>query len=207
MMKKVLVIESSLQGKNGNSSRASSLYVEALRKTLGQEKSDITTLDLTQENLPHLNAEEFLAWNTPAEERSERQIQLASLSENYIKSVKQSDIIVLAVPMYNFGMPSVLKAFFDRIARAGLTFQYTENGPVGLLTGKKVVVLAVRGGKYEGTPADSQSSYLKTFLNFIGINDIEFVYVEGLAMGEESAEFAWRKFNEKIIEPKLMLEH
>ena len=93
-------------------------------------------------------------------------------------------------PWVGFDPPSVnrtaTEALVDRIARAGVTFKYTETGPVGLITGKKVYVLAARGGMYQGTPADSQTPYLKTTLGFLGMTDVEFVYAEGLAMGDES---------------------
>jgi FMN-dependent NADH-azoreductase len=102
--------------------------------------------------------------------------------------------------MYNFDSPSVLKAFFDRIARAGITFSYTENGPVGLIKDKKVFVLAARGGKYEGTAMDTQSAYLSNFLAFLGMDNVEFAYAEGLAMGEESVSHSFSLFNEKISE-------
>jgi FMN-dependent NADH-azoreductase len=91
---------------------------------------------------------------------------------------------VLGLPMYNFGVPSTLKAYFDHIARAGRTFKYTEKGPVGLLTGKKAFVFATRGGLYAGTPLDTQTSYVRDFLRFLGISDVEFVYAEGLALGD-----------------------
>ena len=92
-------------------------------------------------------------------------------------------MIVLGLPMYNFGVPSTLKAYFDHVARAGVTFRYTANGPVGLLTGKEVYVFATRGGIYAGTPLDTQTTYVRDFLRFLGIDDVEFVYAEGLNMG------------------------
>ena len=88
--------------------------------------------------------------------------------------------------MHNFGIPSTLKAYFDHVARAGLTFRYTADGAVGLLTNKRAIVFATRGGKYVGTPLDTQTSYMKTFLAFLGIDDTQFVYAEGTAMGDES---------------------
>jgi FMN-dependent NADH-azoreductase len=88
--------------------------------------------------------------------------------------------------MYNFGVPSTLKAYFDHVARAGVTFHYTADGPAGLLTGKKAYVVATRGGRYSGTPQDLQSAYVRQFLAFLGIIDVEFVYAEGLALGAES---------------------
>ena len=87
--------------------------------------------------------------------------------------------------MYNFGVPSTLKAYIDHIARAGATFKYTEKGPVGLLTGKKAYVFATRGGLYAGTPLDTQTAYVRDMLRFLGIDDVEFVYAEGLAIGAE----------------------
>jgi FMN-dependent NADH-azoreductase len=107
--------------------------------------------------------------------------------------------VIIGMPMYNFGVPSTFKAWIDRVARAGITFKYTETGPQGLLTNKKVYVLAARGGKYAGTPKDSQSQYLKDVLGFIGLNDIKFVYVEGLAMGGDAAQSAW-SFAEKELD-------
>jgi FMN-dependent NADH-azoreductase len=101
-----------------------------------------------------------------------------------IAELRRADVLVLGLPMYNFGVPSQLKAWFDHLARAGETFKYTEKGALGLLTGKKAYVFAARGGLYgEG---DSQTQFVRAFLAFIGIGDVEFVYAEGLAMGEAS---------------------
>ncbi len=88
--------------------------------------------------------------------------------------------------MYNFGVPSTLKAYFDHVARAGVTFKYAASGPVGLLDGKKAFVIATRGGRYAGTALDLQSAYVRQFLGFIGIRDVEFVYAEGLAHGADT---------------------
>jgi FMN-dependent NADH-azoreductase len=92
--------------------------------------------------------------------------------------------------MYNFGVPSTLKAYFDHVARAGVTFRYTAEGPVGLLTGKKAYVFATRGGRHAGTASDLQTAYVRQFLGFIGIRDVEFIYAEGLALGQEQREQA-----------------
>jgi FMN-dependent NADH-azoreductase len=93
--------------------------------------------------------------------------------------------VVIGLPMYNFGVPSTLKAYFDHVARAGVTFRYTAAGPEGLLKGKKAYVFATRGGRHAGTPSDLQTAYVRQFLAFIGIRDVEFVYAEGLASGAE----------------------
>jgi FMN-dependent NADH-azoreductase len=97
-------------------------------------------------------------------------------------------------------VPSTLKAYFDHVARAGVTFRYTANGPEGLLRNKKVYVLAARGGAYQGTPLDTQTQYVTNFLKFLGIHDIEFVYAEGLAMGEEKAQAALAQVHTQIAE-------
>jgi FMN-dependent NADH-azoreductase len=111
---------------------------------------------------------------------------VVAYSDALIEELKSADTLVLGLPMYNFGIPSTLKAYFDHIARAGVTFRYTDKGAVGLLTGKRAVVFASRGGRYAGTPLDTQTGYVRDFLRFIGIEDVEFVYAEGLAMGEET---------------------
>ncbi len=196
-MRHVLAITSSLNKAQGNSNKLLASYLEGL-----QEKPDVSviTRDLAEDNLPHLTAEEMQSWMTPADERTEEQSALAALSDNLVEEVQSADEIVIGVPMYNFGIPSVLKAWIDRIARAGVTFRYTENGPVGLLENKTVTILAARGGQYSGTEFDTQSQYLKHFFAFVGITDVQFVYAEGLALGEESAKSAFEAANQKIIE-------
>jgi FMN-dependent NADH-azoreductase len=102
--------------------------------------------------------------------------------------------------MYNFGIPSTLKAYFDQIARAGVTFRYTENGPEGLLSGKKVYIFAARGGQYAGTALDTQTTYVRDFLQFLGLDDVEFVYAEGLNMGEQTREQALADAKQRLAE-------
>jgi FMN-dependent NADH-azoreductase len=107
--------------------------------------------------------------------------------------------------MYNFGVPSTLKAYIDHIARAGATFKYTEKGPVGLLTGKNAYVFATRGGLYAGTPLDTQTAYVRDMLRFLGIDDVEFVYAEGLAIGAERKAAALSEAQraiERLAEPE-----
>jgi FMN-dependent NADH-azoreductase len=111
-------------------------------------------------------------------------------SDKLIDELRRADTIVLGLPMYNFGLPSQLKAWFDHVARAGVTFKYTDKGAVGLLAGKKAYVFATRGGVYAGTPADTQTPYVRDFLAFLGIADVEFVYAEGLAISAEAREAA-----------------
>jgi FMN-dependent NADH-azoreductase len=121
-------------------------------------------------------------------------------SDALIDELRRADVIVLGLPMYNFGVPSQLKAYFDHIARAGVTFRYTEQGPVGLLAGKKAYVFATRGGVYAGTPLDTQTGYVRDFLRFIGISDVEFVYAEGLAINPQSRESGLARASARIAQ-------
>ncbi len=126
--------------------------------------------DLAAEPIPHFSAE------TIAELGEGK----ATLADKLIEELQAADILVLAAPMYNFAIPSVLKAWFDHVARAGTTFKYTESGPVGLLENKKVFVITTRGGVHKGQSTDSQSAYLETMLGFLGLNDVKTIYAEGL---------------------------
>ena len=120
------------------------------------------------------------------EERNAEQQAAVAYSDALIDELRRADVIVLGLPMYNFGVPSQLKAYFDHIARAGVTFRYTEKGAEGLVTGKKAYVFAARGGLYAGTPLDTQTAYIRDFLRLLGITDVEFVYAEGLNISETS---------------------
>lgn len=196
-MQNVLLLNTSLNGEQGNSNKLSQRFIQQLSE---QQQIELVQRDLATMELPHLSATEMQAWMTDASERNAEQQQLVALSDELVAEVQAADALVIGMPMYNFGIPSVFKAWIDRIARAGVTFRYTENGPVGLLENKKVYVLAARGGLYAGTDKDSQTQYLKDVFAFIGLSDVEFVYAEGLAMGEEMANNAWSQANEKIIE-------
>ncbi len=117
-----------------------------------------------------------------------------------IAEIQAADIVVLGVPMYNFGVSAQLKNWIDAVTRAQVTFRYTADGPEGLLKGKKVYVALTRGGKYRNTPADTQVPYLKTVLGFLGMTDVVFVYAEGLAMGAEAANEAIASAQQQIEE-------
>jgi FMN-dependent NADH-azoreductase len=143
--------------------------------------------DLLADNLPHLDDAVLGAFFTPADKRTPEQAAIAAKSDALIAEVQAADIIVIGAPMYNFGISTQLKAYFDQLARAGITFQYTANGAEGLIKGKKVYVVSARGGKYVGTPHESQTPYLKSFLGFLGLTDVTFIYAEGLNMGPEAA--------------------
>ncbi|WKE64010.1 NAD(P)H-dependent oxidoreductase [Gallaecimonas kandeliae] len=180
-MKKVLLLTSSLFGDNGNSSQLAA----AFKAEVADKNISLTEKDLVALNLPHLDAAELVSWMTPAEQRSEEQAALAQRSDLLIEELLAHDVVVLAVPLYNLGIPSQVKAYFDRLERAGVTFKYTEQGPKGLVEGKKAVVLAARGGVYAGTDWDSQTPHLASLFGLMGISDQRFIYAEGLNMGEE----------------------
>ncbi|MGS2720126.1 FMN-dependent NADH-azoreductase [Paraglaciecola aestuariivivens] len=178
-MHNILIIKSSLNGEQGKSNILAQEFKTNLAENL---EVKVVERDLAKDSLPHLTQVEMAAWATPEAERTDEQQQLAKLSDSLIEELKASDTILVAMPMYNFGVPSTFKAWADRVARAGVTFRYTENGPEGLLNHKKVLVLAARGGMYAGTASDSQTQYLESYFAFLGIQDISFIYAEGLNM-------------------------
>jgi len=181
-MTTILKLNSSIYSDAGQSSQLAGQFVTALIER--EPDARLIERDLAREPLPHLDAARFQAFLTKPQERTPEQADVAEASDALIGELRAADVIVLGLPMYNFGVPTQLKAYFDHIARAGVTFRYTEKGPVGLLTGKKAYVFATRGGLYAGTPRDTQTQYVRDFLAFLGIADVEFVYAEGLAMGE-----------------------
>jgi FMN-dependent NADH-azoreductase len=197
-MKTVLQLNTSLFAEQRQSSKLTRNFIEAWRRRNPRDR--IVTRDLASDPVPHLTAERFQAFLTPSGEHTPERRQVVAYSDALIEELQQADVIVLGLPMYNFGVPSMLKAYFDHVARAGVTFRYTESGPQGLLGNKKVYVLAARGGTYQGTPLDTQTHYVTNFLKFLGIQDIEFVYAEGLAMGEEKAQAALEQVQTQIAE-------
>ena len=181
-MKTLLQLKSSIFSSNGQSSRLADEFIAAWREA--NPGATIIVRDLARDPLPHLDAERFAALLARPGDRTPAQVAVVEQSDALIEELRRAQVIVLGLPMYNFGLPSTLKAYFDHIARAGITFRYTEKGSVGLLTGKKAYVFATRGGRYAGTPLESQTPYVRQFLGFLGIEDVEFVYAEGLAVSE-----------------------
>jgi FMN-dependent NADH-azoreductase len=188
-MTTLLQINASINDDNGQSSQLANQFVAAFHARNPGAKIVVRNV-AAADPVPHLNAERFGAFITQPGERSSEQHAVVAYSDTLINELKQADVIVLGLPMYNFGVPSQLKAYFDHIARAGVTFTYSDKGPAGLLTGKKVYVFAARGGLYAGTPMDTQTSYVRDFLRFLGMTDVEFVYAEGLAISPQSKEAA-----------------
>jgi FMN-dependent NADH-azoreductase len=181
-MTTLLQIQSSIFSNGGESSRLAQQFVAQWRGA--HPGAEVIVRDLARDPIPHLSAERFQSFLAKPEERTPAQQAVVSFSDGLIDELERADVIALGLPMYNFGVPSALKAYFDHVARAGKTFKYSEKGPQGLLTGKKAIVFATRGGLYAGTPLDSETPYVRAFLKFLGIADVEFVYAEGLALGD-----------------------
>ena len=198
MNKTLLQVNASLYSNAGASTTLANEFVAGWRARNPGAK--VIVRDLALDPVPHLTAERFQAFLTKPAERSAVQNAEAAYSDALIEEIKQADVIVLGVPMYNFDVPSTLKAYFDHIARAGVTFRYTAQGPVGLITGKKVYIFASRGGIYAGQPHDTQSAYLRNFLGLLGITEIEFVYAEGLAISAESKAAALAQAQKALVQ-------
>ena len=195
-MATVLQLNASLFAEQGQSSQLSNAFVDAW--ATAHPGDQVVRRDLANDPLPHLDAARFTAFITPPEQRTADQQAHVAASDVLVDELRAADVVVLGLPMYNFGVPSTLKAYFDHVARAGVTFRYTATGPEGLLHGKKAYVLAARGGLYQGTPRDTQTGYVRDFLAFIGITDVEFVYAEGLSMGPEPKAAALGSANDSI---------
>lgn len=203
-MKTLLKIQASLYGSQGQSSQLADRFVESwLARNPGGR---VITRDVSGDAIPHLTAERFQAFSSKAEDRTPAQQAAIDFSDVLIDELRSADAIVFAVPMYNFSVPSTLRAYFDHVARAGVTFRYGATGPEGLINGKQAYVFITRGGIYPAQ-ADTQTPYLKQFLGFIGITDVEFVYAEGLAYGDEAREkslSAAREAMSGLLEPQAL---
>jgi len=180
-MAKVLVIESSARQQGSVSRQLTEQFLTHWQAVHPADR--ITVRDLAVEPVPHLDANLLGGWMTPAEQQSKAEKAALALSNTLTDEVLAADVLVLAAPMYNFTIPSTLKAWLDHVLRAGVTFQYTENGPQGLLSGKRAFVLTARGGIYAGGSMDHQEPYLRQALAFIGIHDVSFIHAEGLNLG------------------------
>jgi FMN-dependent NADH-azoreductase len=185
-MSNLLFVTSSLFGENSKSRQAALDLVQRL------QSADPTLHVRTRETtaIPHLTGATLGALMTPADQRSEQQKAAVAFADSLIEEIEAADTIVIAAPMYNFAIPSTLKAWIDHIARSGRTFRYSANGPEGLLKNKRVFVVTGRGGVYSEGPAramDFQEPYLRGMLAFLGLADVTFVHVEGLNISPEAA--------------------
>lgn len=180
-MDTILQINSSLAGDAAASTALADRLVEGLvARTPGVR---VVRRSLDRQPLPHLDGARLAALTTPVAARSAAQAAIAAEADAVIAEVQAAGHVVIAAPMYNFSAPSTLKSWFDHLARAGVTFRYTERGPEGLLTGKRATLVTTRGGVHRDRPQDHLVPYVRTMLAFVGITDLEVVYAEGLALG------------------------
>ncbi|ATA22175.1 FMN-dependent NADH-azoreductase [Gibbsiella quercinecans] len=184
-MSNVLVLKSSILATYSQSNQLADFFVEQWSAT--HSGDTITVRDLAADPVPVLDGELVNILRPSDAPLSPRQQEALALSDKLIAELQANDIIVIAAPMYNFNISTQLKNYFDLIARAGVTFRYTENGPEGLVKGKRAIILTSRGGIHKGTPTDLVEPYLRLFLSFIGITDVEFVFEEGIAYGPDMA--------------------
>jgi len=186
-MSNVLILTSSALGEASVSSKLAHQFGERLQAR--EPSASIVTRDVGIDPLPHLTAETVGGIRGAAKTEAEK--AAATLSDVLIAEIAAADLIVIGSPMYNFGISSTLKAWFDHVLRAGITFRYTEAGPEGLMTGKRAIVIESRAGLYSEGPAaamDGQEPHLRTMLGFMGIDDVEFIRAERLAFGPDAAD-------------------
>jgi len=195
-MKTILQLNNSVFSDEGQSSRLADEFVARVR---GDDPGTrVIRRDLAEHPVPHLNQATFFAGLTAADERTAEQARAAAHADTLVAELQDADTVVIGVPVYNFLVPSTLKAWFDHVARAGTTFRYTENGPQGLLEGKRAHIFVTSGGQYAGTDIDFAAPYVSHMLGFLGITDVTVTRAEGLAMGEETSRSALEQARERI---------
>lgn len=196
---KLLHIDSSILGDHSASRQLSRAVVEAYKAV--DPDAQVSYLDLADQALGHFSGASLAASGTPAEARDAAQKLEAETNEATLEQFIDADVVVIGAPMYNFSIPSQLKAWIDRIAVAGRTFRYTEAGPEGLCAGKKLIIVSTSGGLHEGQPSSAgHEGLLKVLFGFLGITDIEFVFAHGLAYGDEPRANAITAAQKRIAE-------
>jgi FMN-dependent NADH-azoreductase len=199
MMSKVLQLKTSIfdtQENQGVSSQLGDVVVTRLRDD--DAKLELLVRDFSTDPVPYFDNAWLQALSTPPDERSEDQAEKVAYSDALIAEVQAADTIVIGVPMYNFMLPAALKSWTDHIARVGVTFRYTDTGPVGLLSDKKVYVVLSSGGQHAEGVTDFLRPYFRTFLGFLGMKDVEFIVADGLNMGEEPRKEGLHKAHKQI---------
>lgn len=197
-MSRILVIESSARQQGSVSRELTQQFIANWQAA--HPADQVQVRDLAAKPVPHLDATLLGGWMTPSEQQNDAEKAALARSNQLTDELLAADVLVLAAPMYNFAIPSTLKAWLDHVLRAGVTFKYTETGPQGLLTGKRAFVLTARGGIYAGSALDHQEPYLRQALAFIGIHDVQFIHAEGLNLGAEFSEKGLAKAKAKLAE-------
>ena len=194
-MSRILYVSSSPRGSESYSNRVAARVIRELRQANPQ--TTVTVRDLAQDPPPHIDVDFVAATRSADGPRTERQRAILAQSDALVAELFAADIIVIAAPMINFSVATTLKSWFDYIARAGRTFSYSEAGPKGLVTGKRVIVVSASGGVYSGENAafDFQVPWLRNILGFLGMTDVEVIRVEGTAFGPEAADKAVERAN------------
>ncbi|WP_297844394.1 FMN-dependent NADH-azoreductase [Pseudomonas sp.] len=196
---KLLHLDSSILGDHSASRQLSNSVVQAWKAV--ETDGQVTYRDLAKDALGHFSAATLAAGGTPGEARDAAQQAEVDNNEAILQEFLDSDVVVIGAPMYNFTLPTQLKAWIDRISVAGRTFAYDENGPKGLCGGKKVIIVSTSGGLHEGQPSGvGHEGYLKLLFGFIGITDLEFVFAHGLAYGDEPRANAMTAAKKQITE-------
>jgi len=198
-MSTLLHIDSSARYAGSLTRQLSAAYVEQWQAKNAGGK--VVQRDLASHVLPHITEAMIGAYFTPADQRSAEQQAIIAESDKLVDELIAADTLVIGVPMYNFAPPSAFKAWVDHISRVGRTFSYGANGPAGLLTGKRAIVILSSGGVYSEGPAqpmDFNGTYIRSVLGFLGITDVELITAEGVSMGEEKARQTVSQAQEKI---------
>jgi len=198
-MSTLLHIDSSARYTGSLTRQLSAAYVEQWQAKNAGGK--VIQRDLASQILPHITEAMIGAYFTPADQRSAEQQAIIAESDKLVDELVAADTLVIGVPMYNFAPPSAFKAWVDHISRVGRTFSYGANGPTGLLTGKRAIVILSSGGVYSQGPAqplDFNGTYIRSVLGFLGITDVELIAAEGVSMGEEKAKQTLSQAQEKI---------
>jgi FMN-dependent NADH-azoreductase len=197
-MSRVLIIESSARQQDSVSRQLTQTFISQWQAA--HPNDQITVRDLAVNPVPHLDINLLGGWMKPAGQRSDIEQISLERSNQLTDELLAADVLVMAAPMYNFAIPSTLKAWLDHVLRAGVTFKYTETGPQGLLSGKRAYVLTARGGIYAGSTADHQEPYLRQVMGFIGIHDVTFIHAEGMNLGGDFQEKGLNQANARLAE-------
>ena len=199
-MKNVLIINSSINSQSSVSTQLTSFFVQQLS---AKESFKIISRDVGANPPAHLDEDIFSAFIGASEADTKEQKEAVNLSNELIAEFQLADIVIVGAPMYNFSIPSGLKSYFDYILRNGITFKYTENGPIGLLENKKVFIITATGGNYSldyMQPLDFLSPYLKQLFSFMGLNDLHTIATPGIALGEDVAAESIAASKQEIVE-------
>lgn len=194
MSQKTLVIRSSIKTDGGFSGQLVDYFLDQLKEVIPE--SSIVVRDIAKTPIAHLNANTMKALygREPSNDEGRKAL---SLSNELIDEINEAERIVIGLPRYNFGAPSLIHAYIDHLVISGVTFKYNENGPVGLINSKPVYVLTASGGIYSDGP-DTLALWLSKILGFIGLTQVNYVYAEGLGMGEESLAKGLKHARQKI---------